>query len=740
MKTFAIHFRKSNKLAFLGGILLSLGLLSGCKDEIDSSAYYTFTGETMTDHIANDPNLSTYYELIKVTYPTKVSVSTVADLLSARGSFTAFLPTNQAISDYLAELKEDNVVTGDPSSILEIEPKEIRDSICNIIVLNSIIDGGTSFKTFQTTDFQDGNNIQLPNMNNRNLMTNIGTEGGMTTYSINQTSRIIEADIEVQNGYAHVVDKVIVPSQISINKLVALNENMSIFSQFLELSGYAEDLGTDYQDEEYEDAYLNNKVTKEQPIIKTEGDNKKPVIPEHRLIGFTIFAETNDVFERYGITDVASLLDYLEHRAAADNKEILWEDFDGKLKGQPLDFSNDPAKFKNTNHVLRQFVGYHILPMAVSKNDLVHHYNELNYDKRNKNLTLPVFEYYYTKSEPRRLLKITHSKTSDGFRLNRHKDHDTDTYEEVEPANPNDNLEGILISTENAEDFSGEALNGYLYCIDDLLVYSNQVAKTVLNERLRVDIAAIMPELMTNGMRRLDVLFANGSPNKGFPNEYQYFENVRYSKDTHFYYLSGTGRQWGDYQGDEFFATGLYDIYVKLPPVPFYDEWEIRYGIQANNSRGMCQVYFGQTNKVLGSTETPTGLVAKNIPLDMRMSGQTVQGTGNPSNMGWEPDKKDESGVYDEDYNSDVEKRMRNNGFLKGPNYFCQTNSLSNPARESDLIVRRIILTEPMYPDQTYWVRFKSVMDDPDKQFFFDYIELAPKSVYANPNAPEDKW
>ncbi|MBP3471642.1 MAG: fasciclin domain-containing protein [Paraprevotella sp.] len=737
MKTFAIHFRTPSKPAFWASLLLGLVFFAGCKDEIDSSAYYTFTGETMTDHIANDPNLSEYYELIKVTYPNKVSNSTVADLLSARGSYTAFLPTNQAIQDYLQELKDEGVVTGNPARILDIEPKEIRDSISSLIVLNSVIDGGMSFKTFQTTDFQDGNNIQLPNMSNRNLNTTITTENTQTVYRVNTTSRIIEADIEVQNGYGHVVDKVVVPSQITINKLIELNENMSIFAQFLELSGYSDELGTSYRDENYEDAYLNNQLTKNLPVIATEGDNKKPSIPEHRMIGFTIFAETNDVFAQYGISDVTTLLDYLENRASEGNK-MCWEDFNGSMKGLELDYSNDPSKFRNKNHALRQFVGYHILPMAVSKNDLVHHYNELNYDRKSKNISLPVFEYYYTMTEPRRLMKITESRTSEGIRLNRHKDHNADTYEEETPSDPNQDMDGILITTESSEDTRIEALNGYLYGINDLLVYSNKVAKTVLNERIRFDIAGIMPELMSNSMRRLDVAFPDGR-NKGFPPEYQYFDNVRYSKSTNFYYLSGVDCGWGDYQGDEFFATGQYDIYVKLPPVPFFDDWEIRYGIQANGSRGMCQVYFGQTSKEPGMNETPIGLVAKNIPLDLRMGGKNTYGTSNPSNVGWEEDKKDENDVLDVDYNLEVDKRMRNNGFMKGPNYFC-ASFVTDPARTSEKIIRRIILSEPMYPDQTYWVRFKSVMDDPAKQFFFDYIEMVPKSIYGNPSNPEDKW
>lgn len=45
-----------------------------------------------------------------------------------------------------------------------------------------------------------------------------------------------------------------------------------------------------------------------------------------------------------------------------------------------------------------------------------------------------------------------------------------------------------------------------------------------------------------------------------------------------------------------------------------------------------------------------------------------------------------------------------------------------------------------MDPDETYYIRFKTVMDDPTRYFYMDYLEYAAKEVYDNPVEPEDIW
>ena len=45
-----------------------------------------------------------------------------------------------------------------------------------------------------------------------------------------------------------------------------------------------------------------------------------------------------------------------------------------------------------------------------------------------------------------------------------------------------------------------------------------------------------------------------------------------------------------------------------------------------------------------------------------------------------------------------------------------------------------------MNPDETYYLKFKTVLSDKNKQFYMDYIEYCAKEVYDNPMTPEDIW
>ena len=101
----------------------------------------------------------------------------------------------------------------------------------------------------------------------------------------------------------------------------------------------------------------------------------------------------------------------------------------------------------------------------------------------------------------------------------------------------------------------------------------------------------------------------------------------------------------------------------------------------------------------------------------------------------WEEDTKE-----DDDYNAEIDKRMRNNGFMKGPEYFTETPGGSDTGRSLRKTTRRILLRTHVDADKVYYLRFKSVQDKKDKQLFVDYIEWCPKEIYDNPNSPEDIW
>ena len=130
-------------------------------------------------------------------------------------------------------------------------------------------------------------------------------------------------------------------------------------------------------------------------------------------------------------------------------------------------------------------------------------------------------------------------------------------------------------------------------------------------------------------------------------------------------------------------------------------------------------------------------LSAMGIPMDIRMSGLERRTTAGPfpTNVGWEQD------IEDDDTNAEVDKKMRNNGFMKGAEIYCDgMQGIPVMALADPLLIRSIILRETMYPDFTYYLRFKTVLDDPSREFYVDYLEYCPKEVYHNPETPEDIW
>ena len=172
---------------------------------------------------------------------------------------------------------------------------------------------------------------------------------------------------------------------------------------------------------------------------------------------------------------------------------------------------------------------------------------------------------------------------------------------------------------------------------------------------------------------------------------------------------------------DEIKAVGYYDLTFTLPPVPRYGTYEIRWGYDANVRRGMCQIFVGNKKD---------HLYAADIPLDLR---KTVW----VGDTGFEPDTG-----FDE-YDAEVDKRMRNRGYMKGGNAWTEYGHGLYTGRKCSAWqspMRRIIYRGPLDPNETYYLRAKSVLDSDKTEFMMDILEICPKEVYDNPENPEDIW
>lgn len=664
---------------FRGAIItVSLGVgFASCTEKIDESDLYTFTGEMMVDHFENNPEtFGKYLQILGQVHPSKRSKSTMRELLDARGHYTCFAPTNDAIDEYLDSM----LIIGKVSSL---DLSQLPDSVAEDIVFNSIIDNNLN-EAYATTDFQPGA-FQRTNMNGRYVDISYSNDSlGTSLIYVNTNSKIITKDIEVENGYIHAIDKVLSPSTASIADLIISTPNTQFFGTLLKSTGWDKKL-LGYKDKEYEDGDYAG--------VKVNDGRFDGFYPETRNTGYTVFVETDSVFNSYGITDIESLKQWLEEN--------------GYYKGAKFD-----DDYSSEENAVNQFVSYHLLNIQLPWNRLVIFSNEKGFSNGNPNdgtqFQTNVWEYYETMGAKRRSIKITGIRG--GKRINRLSKYNPVSYREVEAP-----IKGLVLSQTNGK-YKNSAMNGYYYTLEEMLLWSDEVATKVLNERMRYDICALLPKLITNNCRN------NRSNNWFFPNNY--FDNViNMSDETSFCYLPNTsksggasnnGGSWLNYQTDEFNIGGIYDFTMKLPPVPYTGTYEIRYGVNANGNRGMAQIYIG-TN--------PNNLPAIGIPIDLRLGGTA---------FGWVSDTElDAEGIEEND------KALRNNDYMKGPNYFYPGDGQAG--RVSSNCIRRIIYRGELEEGKTYWLRFKSVLEQKDTEFFYDYLEIVPKSVY-NGDVAEDKW
>lgn len=707
---------KNTALLILG--LIGICQMQSCKEEIDMSDRYTFTEWTISSYL--EEHLATYSEYYNLLGKVKINdkyESSVLQLMGARGNYTMFAPTNEAIHEYLDSLCKKGIIT--EPSWEGFKSQKTLDSIQKVIVYNSIIDGKDNTSAYQTSSFPDDTKeFDLPNMYDRKLTVSYDNVNPDSVFinanKDDKTGKIIggslidlkNRDIVAINGCIHCVHSVVAPSNATLGDFlrdfVDLNDpDYSVMANLILACGLQDTLSK-VKDEVYEQKWKDDAITP----IKSSGSIGTWPAPEHRKYGFTIFAETNAFWEK---------------TLGKPASEIKLEDVkDWVISKGFYPEAKDNGNYSDENNVLNQFVTYHILPMRLPVDKLVIHYNEKGYyyDPSSNPHSIPVWEIYTTMGK-RRLLKLYEGNRAapKGIFLNRFPNLDNERKGKYYELSCDEDKQGILIKTAEARNI----INGYIYPIDEVLVYDEATRNNFQKQRLRYDVAGLFPELMNNDIRanRINKNYT-GLPCDKSATGYKYVEGLEIIEGSNFCYLPGIGYTWQNFQGDEINVTGRYEMIFTLPPVPAKDIYEIRYAVQNNSgNRSMCQVYFGENKE---------RMPAIGIPLDLRIGGTSPL-------LNWQTDDP-----TDDEVNAENDKKMRNNGFMKGAEGYHAGNMSSATARATQTTTRRIIVRQEMDPNKTYYLKFKSVLDKEDKEFYMDYIEFCSKAVYDNPETPEDIW
>ena len=703
-------------------LIAALVLLFSCKEEIDTSARYVFKEETILSYLQKHEDYSEYVRLLMQVPISFRSKSTVYQLLSARGHYTCFAPTNAAIDSYLQEQVEAGFA--DKPDWDSFKSDRLRDSIIRVVVYNSIIDGGDE-KFYETTDFPQHNNDEFGRPNMNDIKLSIYRPKDPDSLYINRTYPISirNRDIRAINGVIHQMEKVIAPREVTLATILKefLDPLMRekgggeeaggyvVMARLIQACGLMDTLGKQ-RDEVYENLYQTGMIEEKTPAnglaTMTGGYS---YAPEHRKYGFTIFAES-DAFWQQAIGKPAEDIKPEDVQAWVESRGYYPEAAAG-------------TDFKNPNNLLYQWTTYHVLPFKLSPERLVFHYNEKGYDYVGSpgRLGIPVMEYYVTMGQ-RRLLKIYESLESDGVYLNRFPILDNERHGTGHEIGCDRDKVGARVMREDETLEKRTARNGYIYEIDAPIAYNEETRNNLARTRIRMDCMSFFPEVMNNDIRRVPLTDA---PHQWvhFPDdaEYKYIGNLSINEGSTFVYYNAYGLKFGSLCGDEVKCVGRWELVFTLPPVPKRGTYEVRYRILTNSDRGVAQFYFGDRRDAMP---------AAGIPVNLTLGGANAI-------TGWVED----TGT-DDDADAEGDKQMRNCGFMKGEESILILKNPGTTARANvnRNIVRRIVTRQTLDPEKTYYLKIKSVLDTETAEFYMDHIEYCPKEIYDNPIHPEDIW
>lgn len=716
--------KRQNLLKKISLALLVGTALCGCTEDIDTSARYVFKYDTILSYLEAHEEYSAYVDMLKRVAISNVSDGSVSQLMSARGNYTCFAPNNEAVDKFLRELylEEPDLMSGPSFEEFYLERK--RDSIQRIIVHNSIIDSELG-APYEEANFpsQDKAEFPIANMNSHKLSIHRVADPD-SIYINGCPVSILQRDIRCLNGMIHQMEAVIAPKDYSASKYIsdALDRGKKgylVAFKAIQACGLMDTLSK-VRDEVYEQLYLTNKIPELHDLGAMgfgSGGNAYP--PEHRLIGFTLFLETDEFWESQGLDPTAPSAELLPQL-------VQWI-VDHKQYSETYDRFVTDDNYSSPRNLLYQWITYHMLPMRLAPDHLVIHHNEFGYNIDNPYVySIPVYEYFTTMGH-RRMLKLIETHVSDGVCLNRFPQTDNRRDGTGKEIGCDEDKRGIHVGNDDARAITADIINACIYPLDQPLAYTDKVRNCLGQERIRFDAMSMLPESMTNDIRKKKVV-GGRFENVTVPDDhiYPYFENMRINEGTAFLYHNAYRYEWGNLNADEMKALGRYEILLTLPPVPRKGIYEMRYKILATDIRGIAQIYLGTD---------PENLPVSGIPINLTLNAEKDK---DRRLMGFEDDTEDM------EYNILVDKNMRNNGYMKGSKSICRAGRASQPERilgfGEGAKVRIIIARQEFDPDKTYYLKVKSVLDSDRREFYMDYLEYCPKEIYDNPATPEDIW
>ena len=557
----------------------------------------------------------------------------------------------------------------------------IPETICDSLVRTHIIRKGAVF----TSDIPEGNvGLNMLDQYITWASDSDVTNNNKLVYYVNKNSRMSEFNDSVTNGVVHVVDRVLSSSSNFLPEKMEEDSTISLFCEALRLT-HLDDSLHQYMDEHYSIGIDSVTIGTQERCLNNGNPYMTCLWVGTRYFKYTAFVEPDSVYHRYGIKTIDDLTRYA--------KQVYDETYpeDAGL------YDNDPTNRKNP---LNRFVSYHLLDRIIMYNDLVG--NELTSANWKTNVADP--EEFYETMCPGTLVRLAMPSGSDqGIYINRRglmaRLYDNES-------------RGVKVLAPSESGKADQlALNGFYHYLDDILTFNTHTRDVIFNCRMRFHPSTLSRDFMNcDGRNHKDQI---GNTIRGFKRG---FTTDWKMSDESFVGVTGNDAWWASFMGGVVVITGRFDVTFRLPCVPKKGTYEIRIGYTPNEERGVIQAYLN---------DVPCG-----IPVDMRIYPTDAE-------IGFIADGSDGAQTAEEIKMQD--KALHNRGFMKGPDVWYQggTSNTAGCLRNNNISTRRVLATESLDPDKSYYLRLRQVLDDPEKYCNFNYLELCPKSVYGSPEGED---
>jgi uncharacterized surface protein with fasciclin (FAS1) repeats len=308
--------------------------------------------QVIADYITSNPEQ--YSEFAKL-----IDATGMKSILSIRGPYTVFLPTNDAMFAYY---KQKNV-----SSLADFDDQYLNNLIRSHIITNEI----------STVDFG------LGALRDTNAIGDyVVTEFRGSEIILDKYAKVIKRDIRANNGYIHVIDQVIDPITEDIYTILSNNPSFRIFSEGIKLTGIKDTLqkikipyGKRFARTRYtllavpDSIYKKNGINNVEDLIEWTGANSDSLSflnnPFYRYIEYHCLTGTHYLSELN--SQLYPVLSY-------DNNVSMTIDTDYKINYRPqinkytafiIPSSNTPAK-NGVIHVINDLLPvYSPLPQKI---------------------------------------------------------------------------------------------------------------------------------------------------------------------------------------------------------------------------------------------------------------------------------------------------------------------------------------------------------------------------------------